>query len=197
MFCFQTHLLAAQEKFARLASFVVLAWALCLTLSGAVQAQNKPKTEAKSGAATTQALQLETNGTWIAFSSPSGRKVCYAMSQPKERLPKNLNRDPGFLFVSARPADKVSGEVSWVLGFPAKEGQPAEAKIDDKTYALTTKGDKAWLKNPADDEKFVEALAEGNTLTVKATSGRGNTLTDKYVLAGFKKTWDRAQKECP
>ncbi len=180
-------------------SHMLCAGAVFCALSSVAYAQSKPKpaAENKSGTATTQALQLETNGSWTAFSSQGVRKVCYAMSQPKERLPKNLNRDPGFLFVSSRPADKVRGEVSWVLGFPAKEGVAAEAKVDDKAYALITKGDKAWLKNPAEEGQFIEALEAGTSLSVKATSGRGNSLTDKYILTGFKKSWDRASKECP
>jgi invasion protein IalB len=165
--------------------------------TGAVAQAKKPAEKAKADGKTTQALQLESNGSWSAFASQGARKVCYAMSQPKERTPKNLKRDAAFLFVSQRPADKVRSEVSFVLGFPAKEGAAAEAIVDDKSFALLTKGDKAWLRNAADDPQFVEALAEGSSLTVKAISGRGNALSDKYVLSGFKKTWDRAVKECP
>jgi invasion protein IalB len=156
----------------------------------------KPQPAAASSA--NQAARIESSGSWGAYASQQGRnKVCYALSKPNERLPKNLNRDPAYLFVSIRSVEKVRGEVSFVLGFPGKDGGPAEAVIDDKTYPLVVKGDKAWVGNPAEEPQFVAALRDGTDLVVKLTSARGNTLTDKYSLAGFQKSWERALKECP
>ena len=67
-------------------------------------------------------------GDWGVYTAQSGRsKICYALSQPKDRLPKNLNRDPAYLFVSFRPAENVKNELALVLGFTAKDNGPASA----------------------------------------------------------------------
>jgi hypothetical protein len=143
-------------------------------------------------------VELAKFNDWGAYASetPKG-KVCYVLAQPRERLPKTLQRDPGYLFVSTRPAEGVRNEVSVVLGFPAKDDSEGSAVIGNATFALVAKGAAAWLKNAAEDAAFVEALRRGQALTVKAVSRRGNESTDRYVMAGFAQALDRVRKECP
>ena len=92
-----------------------------------------------------KATLLASFGDWGAYASGDGRtKICYALSQPKERLPGDLKRDPGYLFVSFRPADNVRNEVAVVLGFATRDGGEAEAVVGQSTYGLVTKGSNAW-----------------------------------------------------
>ena len=129
--------------------------------------------------------------------SQTGRsKICYALSQPKDRLPKNLPRDPAYLFVSFRPAENVRNEVALVLGFTAKENGPAEAAVGNASYALVTKTANAWLKNPAEEGQAIATMARSGSLTVKMQSARGSSLTDRYSLNGFGKALEHARKEC-
>jgi hypothetical protein len=144
-----------------------------------------------------QATLLATFNDWGAYATGQGRtKVCYALSQPKDRQPKDLKRDPAYLFVSLRPADNVRNEIAFRMGFATKDGGPAEAVIGTATYALITKGTDAWIRNPAEESQVVGHMSKGKDLTVKATSGRGNPATDRYSLSGFAQAFDRARKEC-
>lgn len=143
-------------------------------------------------------VELAKFNDWGAYASDTAKgKVCYVLAQPRERLPKTLTRDAGYLFVSTRPSEGVRNEVSVVLGFPAKDDSEGGATIGNATFALVAKGSAAWLKNAAEDAAFVEALRRGQSLSVKATSRRGNESTDRYVLAGFAQALDRVRKECP
>ncbi len=136
-------------------------------------------------------------GDWGVYTAQTGRsKICYALSQPQERLPKNLNRDPAYLFVSFRPAENVRNEVALVLGFTAKENGPASAAIGNASYALITKATNAWLKNPAEEGQAIATMARSGTMTVKLQSARGSSLTDRYSLSGFGKALEQARKEC-
>jgi len=136
-------------------------------------------------------------GDWGVYTAQTGRsKICYAISQPQERLPKNLNRDPAYLFVSFRPAENVKNEVALVLGFTAKENGPASASIGNATYDLITKASNAWLKNPAEEGQAIASMARGASLLVKTQSARGSSLTDRYSLSGFSKALEQARKEC-
>jgi hypothetical protein len=174
-------------------------------LSGISNAQTKTAkpTQAPAAPAQPQAAQLGTFGAWGAFMSDTANgRVCYVLSQPKERVPDaingvKLNRDPAFLFVSTRPQDNVRNEVSFVLGFPAKEGVDAQVVIGKTSFPVRTKTDASWLKNPKDDGALVELMKKSQSLSFKATSRRGNALTDNYVLSGFTQALDRARKECP
>jgi len=140
---------------------------------------------------------LTSYGDWGVYTAQTGRsKICYALSQPQDRLPKNVNRDPAYLFVSFRPAENVKNEVALVLGFTAKENGPAEASVGNASYALITKAANAWLKNPAEEGQAIATMAKSGTMTVKTQSVRGASLTDRYSLNGFSKALEHARKEC-
>jgi hypothetical protein len=162
---------------------------------------------AAAGAGTARAAQAATGpggaslltsyGDWGVYTAQTGRsKICYALSQPQDRLPKNLNRDPAYLFVSFRPAENVKNEVALVLGFTAKENGPAEVSVGNTSYALLAKATNAWLKNPAEESQAIATMAKSGTMTVKTQSARGSSLTDRYSLNGFNKALEHARKEC-
>jgi hypothetical protein len=156
-------------------------------------AQSAPAS-APGGASATLVASFE---DWGVYTAQSGRsKICYALSQPKDRLPKGLNRDPAYLFVSFRPAENVENEVALVMGFPTKEDAPAEAAIGTTSYALLPKEENAWLKDPAQEDPAIASMMKGSDLLVKVQSQRGNQLTDRYSLIGFTKALERARKEC-
>jgi hypothetical protein len=161
--------------------------------AGPAAAPAAPATAPGGGSATL----VEKFGDWGVYTAQTGRsKICYALSQPKDRLPKDLNRDPAYLFVSYRPAENVNNEVALVLGFSAREEAPAEAAIGSASFALLTKENSAWLKNPAEESRAITAMSRGQTITVKAQSRRGSQLTDRYSLNGFGPAVERARKEC-
>ncbi|HEX2135499.1 MAG TPA: hypothetical protein VHG30_06260 [Microvirga sp.] len=135
-------------------------------------------------------------GEWGVYTAQTGRtKICYALTQPKDRQPKNVNRDPAYLFVSFRPAENVRNEVALVMGFPTREDS-AEATIGSAKYALLTKDQHAWLKNPAEEGQAITTMARSQNILVKAQSSRGTQLTDRYSLSGFGQALERARKEC-
>jgi hypothetical protein len=140
---------------------------------------------------------LASFGDWGVYTAQTGRaKICYAVSQPKERLPKNLNRDPAYVFVSFRPSENVRNEVAVVMGTAAQDGGEAEAVVGAKTYALVTKDQNAWVKNPTEENQVVATMSKGQALVVKASGKRGGKLIDRYSLNGFGQALDRARKEC-
>ena len=54
------------------------------------------------------------------------------------------------------------------MGFAAKDDSPAEAAIGNATYALLTKEQNAWLKNPAEEGQAITTMSRGQNLVVKA-----------------------------
>ncbi len=180
---------------ARLASASLVAsglFAAALLTVAPASAQPRPATGQG------QALELGTFGDWVAYSSQQGRsKVCYILSKPKDRTPRNLTRDPGFLFITSRPAEQVRNEISFVLGFAAKETTPGEAIIGQTRFALAPKGKNAWIANAAEETAFIDSARRGQSLSVNVTSGRGNATTDRYSLSGMGQALDRMRRECP
>jgi flagellum-specific peptidoglycan hydrolase FlgJ len=143
-------------------------------------------------------VQVGNFGDWGAFLAQSGKdKTCYALASPKDRLPAGLQRDPAYVFISNRPAENVRNEVSIIMGFPMKDGAEARAEVGNTGFELVAKGPNAWVKNPAEETQFIDAMKKSAKLVVKASSIKGNSTTDSYSLAGFSQALDRVLKECP
>jgi hypothetical protein len=167
--------------------------------AGKADAKAKPAA-AKPGASPAggQATLLASFGDWGAYATPAGKsRICYALSQPKDRQPASLQRDPGYIFVSFRPAENVKNEIAVMMGFPTKDGGAGEATIGTAKFNLVTKDRNAWVKNPAEEAQVVGAMGKAQSLVVKASSVRGNQSTDRYSLNGFADALARVRKECP
>jgi hypothetical protein len=157
----------------------------------------KPATPAAAGGA--QPKLLGQYGMWGAYTaSPGGKKVCFALAKPNssETNPPNRPRNPVFMFISTRPADKVSNEVSLVIGYPFKTGTEATAQIGGSSFALYTQQDGAWIKNAAEEAKMVDAMRGGDNAVVKGVSAKGTQSTDSFSLKGISQALDRTAQEC-
>ena len=165
-----------------------------------------------------QAAPLGSFGDWTAYATPPGRtRICYALSQPRERSPKNVARDDAYLFVSIRPSENVRNEVAIMMGFPVKEPAPAEPATTDASagvptpaakppdqqlvigstrFAIAGKDENAWLADPAEEGPLVAAMARGQKLSIRAVSKRGSATTDDYSLKGFDDALRKAREEC-
>ena len=76
---------------------------------------------------------VATFGDWNVFVGQAGKgRICYTLAQPKSREPTSLKRDPGYAFISDRPAEGVRNEVSFIMGFDVAAGgggSTAEIKV--------------------------------------------------------------------
>lgn len=143
-------------------------------------------------------MLLGTYGDWGAYSAKTGKeRTCYALATPKEREPATLKRDAAYIFISNRPGENVHDEVSIIMGFPMKDGGDARAESGGSDFTLVAKGPDAWIKNPAEEKLFIDALKKSSKLTIKAPSLKGHVTTDTYSLAGLSQALEKVQKECP
>ena len=205
------------------------AWAAS-ALAPPVTAATKPakaaaKTEKKDDAS--KPALVATFGDWNVFVGEAGKgRICYTLAQPKSREPASLTRDPGYAFISDRPAEGVRNEVSFIMGFDIAGGaDTAEAKLDPKpgekpasksdaksktpagpapvalvdetSFEMLPKGGNLWVKNAAKEGALITEMRKGAKLVIKAASLRGHQSIDTYSLTGFAQALDRLQKECP
>jgi invasion protein IalB len=138
-------------------------------------------------------------GDWGAYTaSPGGKKVCFALAKPSnsKTAPPNRPRDPTYMFISSRPAEKVRDEVSVIFGYGFKPNADASIEISGAAYAMYTQADGAWIKNAAEETRLVDAMRKGADLTVKGTSAKGTASTDVYSLRGLPEALNRVGQEC-
>ncbi|MFZ5691136.1 MAG: invasion associated locus B family protein [Pseudomonadota bacterium] len=171
-------------------------FAVLLYLFGAVLL---PAATVEDARAQSAAQLLGEFGSWGAYTAtPNGRKVCFALAKPtsSETVPPGRPRDPAWLFVSTRPAEKVREEVSVIIGYPFKANTDATIEVGSTNFAMYTQNDGAWVKNAAEEARLVEAMRKGAEVVVKGESGRGTKTIDKFSLKGVVQALDRAAQEC-
>lgn len=162
----------------------------------------KPAAPATAPATTPGAPQptlLGQFGDWGAYTAtPGGKKICFALAKPtnSSTSPPNRPRDPTYMFVSSRPAEKVKDEVSIIFGYGLKPNADASVEVAGANYAMYTQADGAWVKNAAEETRLVETMRKGQDLTVKGTSAKGTASTDVYSLKGLPQALDRVGQEC-
>lgn len=138
-------------------------------------------------------------GEWGAYTAaPNGRKICFAIAKPSavETKPPDRPRNQPYMFISTRAAEKVTNEVSIVVGYPFKTSSEATAQVGGTTFQLYTLGDGAWIKNAAEEAHMVEAMRAGDSAAVKGTSAKGTESIDTYSLKGLTEALDRVAQEC-
>jgi hypothetical protein len=138
-------------------------------------------------------------GTWGAYTAtPNGKKVCFALAKPasSKTNPPNRPRDPAYAFVSTRPAEKVTNEVSVMIGYTLKPGSESTLEVGGATYAMYTQGDGLWIKNAAEEERMVDAMRKAPDVVVKGVSAKGTETTDTFSLKGLAQALDRLAQDC-
>jgi hypothetical protein len=138
-------------------------------------------------------------GEWGAYTAtPGGRKVCFAIAKPTgtETKPADRPRNQPYMFISTRPADKVTNEISIMVGYPFKTSSEATAQVGGTTFQLYTQGDGAWIKNAAEEAHMIDAMRAGDSAVVKGTSAKGTESVDTYSLKGLIEALDRVAQEC-
>lgn len=159
----------------------------------------KPASPAAAAVGGAQPKLLGQYGMWGAYTaSPGGKKVCFALAKPtaSETNPPNRPRNPVYMFISSRPADKVSNEISLVVGYPFKSGAEATAQVGGSSFALYTQQDGAWIKNATEEAKMVDAMRGGDNAVIKGVSAKGTQSTDTFSLKGVSQALDRTAQEC-
>jgi Invasion associated locus B (IalB) protein len=138
-------------------------------------------------------------GDWGAYSAtPGGKKVCFAIAKPStsETDPPGKSRNPPYIFVSTRPAEKVSNEVSISIGYQFKPSSEATLEIGSNSFALYTQQDGAWIKNASEESQLVGAMRTASNAVVKGLSAKGTKTTDTFSLRGFAQAIERTGQDC-
>lgn len=150
------------------------------------------------------AERVATHTAWDVFVAADPRE-CYIVSAPKSSTatrngsPADVNRGDIRLYVSFRPSDQVTNEVSFSAGYPLAGGSAVELEIGSDTFRLDPgSGDSnewAWTA-PSDDARAVGAMKAGAEATISGTSTRGTDTEDTFSLSGFTAAVEDAASRC-
>jgi hypothetical protein len=171
---------------------VVLGLLVSTSAAGHAESSKKP-----ANAAQTPAERLGTDGAWTAYGySEKSGKVCYLAGEPRKSEPARGKRKQPLAMVTHRPGEKIANVVSFVAGYPLKEGSEVLLDIGGAKFELFTKGDSAWARTPELDKSIVEAMTRAKQAIVKGTPQKGPVTTDTFSLAGFPQVLALIDKAC-
>ena len=123
-------------------------------------------------------------------------KVCFTQSTPILQSPKKSNRDAR-LFVSFRPKDKISDEISITSGYEYNKQNSIIAKSGKSKYQFDIiQEDFAWISKNKTEKKLIKTLKKGSRIMITGYNKSGSQTIDHYSLLGFTKAYNSAKKNC-
>ena len=123
-------------------------------------------------------------------------KVCFAQSIPILQAPKNSNRDAR-LFVSFRPKDKISDEISITSGYEYNKQNSIIAKSGKSKYKFDISQENfEWISEKKTEKKLIKILKKGSRIMITGYNKSGSQTIDHYSLLGFTKAYNSAKKNC-
>jgi invasion protein IalB len=150
------------------------------------------------GTAASAATLVKTYRDWSLFShEQSDKKICFAATQPKDSAPEGADREGVFFYISAWPKDGVKSEISVRLGYKIKQGSTVKVSVGSDSFDLFAKDDKAFVADPTEELKLIEAMKRGSSMKVDATSDSGSSTSDTYSLMGISAALRGLSDTCP
>jgi Invasion associated locus B (IalB) protein len=160
-------------------------------------AQSKKPQDSPAPPTTSPSQRLGSAESWTAYAyKEKAGKVCYLTGEPLKREPATAKLRRSMAMVTHRPGENIANVVSFVIGYPLKEGSDVSLDVGGTKVDLFTKGDSAWARTAELDKTIVEAMAKGKQAVARGTPRKGPPTTDTYSLTGFPQALAMIDKAC-
>ena len=135
---------------------------------------------------------------WESFTlAQNGNKVCFAQSIPVVRAPKKLKREPSRLFVSFRPGENVTNEISITAGYDFNKKNIVTVVSGKNKYKFDLMQDRfAWMTSKKLEKKMIRTMKKGSRIMVTGHNQNGSQTKDHYSLLGFTKAYNASKANC-
>ena len=123
-------------------------------------------------------------------------KVCFAQSAPVLQAPKKNKRDAR-LFVTFRPGEKISDEISASPGYEFNKNNSviAQSGKNKIKFDIMQQGF-AWIADNKIEKKMIKIMKKGSRIMISGYNQQGSQTIDHYSLLGFTKAYNSAKKAC-
>ena len=122
--------------------------------------------------------------------------VCFAQSKPVLQAPKSNPREAR-LFVSFRPNEKISDEISITAGYEFNTKNSITAKSGKYKYKFDIAQEGfAWIADNKQEKKMIKTMKRGSRIMISGHNQQGSQTIDHYSLLGFTKAYSAAKKNC-
>ena len=133
---------------------------------------------------------------WQSFTTNTEKgKICFAQSVPSKRGPESFKREDSRIFVTFRPGENITDEVSITSGHLYKPSSGV-ATSGKSRFSFFSQEKFAWLRDERAEKKFIKLMKRATNLIVKANAKNGTQTTDHYSMMGFTNAYNTAKKVC-
>ncbi len=123
--------------------------------------------------------------------------VCFAQTKPVLQSPKSSNLREARLFVSFRPNDKITDEISTTSGYEYNSQNFTIAKSGKSKFKFDIAQEGfAWIADNKVEKKMIKTMKKGSRIMVTGYNKSGSQTIDHYSLLGFTKAYNTAKKSC-
>ena len=123
-------------------------------------------------------------------------KVCFAQSKPVLQAPKKNPREAR-LFISFRPDEKITNEISITAGYEFNKKNAVTAISGKNKYKFDiTQESFAWMTSNKLEKKMIGIMQTGSRIMVTGYNQQGSQTIDHYSLLGFTKAYKATKANC-
>ena len=123
-------------------------------------------------------------------------KVCFAQSKPVLQAPKTSEREAR-LFVTFRPGEKVTDEISVTAGYNFNTQNSIMARSGKFKYIFDISQEGfAWMADNQKEKKMIRTMKKGSRIMISGYNQKGSQTIDHYSLLGFTKAYKATRANC-
>ena len=141
--------------------------------------------------------KMGTHKDWETYVIKSDvGKVCFAQSKPVLQAPKTSAREAR-LFITFRPNEKITDEVSITAGYTFNKKNLITAKSGKNKYIFDIAAENfAWIADDKQEKKMIKIMKRGSRIMVTGYNQKGSQTIDHYSLLGFTKAYKATRANC-
>ena len=141
--------------------------------------------------------KMGTHKDWETFVINSDTsKVCFAQSKPVLQSPKSSSREAR-LFISFRPGEKITDEISVTGGYEFNNKNSVLAKSGKNKYKFDILQEGfAWITSTKLENKMIKTMTRGSRIMITGNTQNGSSTIDHYSLLGFTKAYNATKANC-
>ena len=150
------------------------------------------------GAATAQEPVFQrSHADWNVFVRGEGEeRVCYAVSEPTDKRPANVDHGDIFFLVSTWPEAGADEQPSFAAGYPLQPDEAPRVRVGSWRYDMFVSQTQGFVEDADEESSLVRAMKRGYTMRVEAMSTRGTRTVYEFSLSGVTAALEQVEDLC-
>lgn len=134
---------------------------------------------------------------WHVFTVDTGEGlVCYALTQPTDMAPQNVDHGQVFFMVSSWANGQASEQPRFIAGYSLSPDNPPLARVGSDRFSMFAADRDGFIEETEDERRLVRAMEAGALMRVEAISTRGTATAYEFSLSGITAALRRVDELC-